>query len=282
VTTEIRTPPHHNTTTCYTDYRCRLPECVARYNNINRERIRARKAGTYNRFIDAEPVRRHILRLQRAGMGTDAIAAAASINKQSILEFLRPLPTQGRGRRQRTTAATAAKIMAVTVEDQTLGRIDATATLRRVQALVALGWPINHIARHAGLFDENAASILNRRFVYVSTAKAIEAAYEELRTKRPSRNGVSRPHAQAARNRAARNRWAPPSYWDDPEHPIGDATFESRYGITSAQVMAEEARWLMKISGLTQEQAAQRLNRSHSYIKNALHDYPETSEQVAA
>lgn len=276
MSTAIKPAPHHDTLTCYTDYRCRLPECVERYNARNRERLRARQLGTYNQLIDAEPARRHILRLQAADMSFDAIAVAAGLTTQSILEFVRSLPAQGRGRRRRTTPATEAKILAVTPGDRTTGRIDATGTRRRVQALAALGWPARHIAMHAGLQTANAHHLEGRARVYVSTANAIAKTYDELRRLRPERHGVTKSHAQRTRNAAARNHWAPPKYWDDPEHPIDDTTFEPQ---NPAQIIADEARFLMTVGGLDAEATAKRLRRAHSYIAQALRDYPE---QVAA
>jgi hypothetical protein len=278
VSTAVRTAPSHDTTTCYTEYRCRQPECVDRYNAKNQARLKARREGTYSAFVDAEPARRHILRLHSAGMGASSIAIAAGLTTQSVLEFLRPTPTQGRGRRQRTTPATEAKILAVTVEARTTGRIDATGTRRRIQALVAIGWPINHIARHAGLFDTNAFAFAQRDQVYVSTAKAIAVAYDQLRTCKPERHGVTKHHVAAAKNRAARQHWAPPAYWDDPDHPIDDRHFEPK---TPAHVIADEARFLMTTGGLDIAAAAKRLRRSRGYITDALNEFPE-AKQVAA
>ncbi|WP_329131461.1 hypothetical protein OG552_10265 [Streptomyces sp. NBC_01476] len=277
MTTAVRTPPHHDTTTCYTEYRCRLPQCVKRYNTINQARLKARREGTYTTFVDAEPARRHILRLRRAGMSANAIGAAAGLTTQSILEFVRPAPGQSRGRRQRTTPATEAKILAVTVQDRTTGRIDATATRRRIQALVAIGWPVNHVARHAGLFDVNAFVFAERSRVYMSTAKAVAAAYDKLRTRNPERHGVTPQHVQAAKNRAAKQGWPPPTYWDNPDHPIGDRHFEPK---DPAEIIADEARFLMTVGGLDATAAAKRLRRAHSYIAKALLDYPE--REVAA
>lgn len=279
MTTAVRTPPNHDTTTCYTTYRCRRPECVDRYNTINRARLRAHKAGTYSAYVDAEPTRQHILRLRRAGMSSASIAHEAGLTTQCILEFVQTVPSHGRGRRQRTTPATEAKILAVTIESRTTGRIDATGARRRIQALAALGWPVSHTARHAGLFDVGSYALLQRDQIFVSTAKAIAATYDKLRTLKPEKHGVTKQHAHFAKNRAARLHWQPPKYWDDPDHPIDDPDFEPW---TAAQAIAEEARWLMDIGGLDIEQASKRLRRSYKYVCTCLREYPPADKQVAA
>ena len=282
MTTAAREAPHHNTTTCYTDYRCRLPECVRRYNDRNNERLRAHKAGTYNALVDVGPARQHILRLQRAEMSAEAIARVADISVHSVLDILRPHPTKRRGRRQRITPDLAAKILAVQLDQRVSGRIDATGTIRRVQALVALGWPVSHISRHAGLSRENAAEILERPRVYVATANAIADAYDSLRHKRPEKHGVIKAHVAVARNRAARNKWAPPRYWDQHPNAIDDPDFEPLYGVTRREIVAQDANELMRISGLDRAAVAERLGVTKSYIDHAFRDHPEYALEVAA
>lgn len=272
---EPRTAPNHDTLTCYTDYSCRLPECVARYNARNRERLQARRAGTYNRLVDAEPTRLHIISLRQAGMGCDAIALAAGFTTQVILEFVRPLPSKGRGKRQRTSPATEAKILAVTLDDRTTGRIDATGTRRRIQALATLGWPIRHISVHAGLQAANAHALGDRTRVYVATANAITVTYNQLRNLRPEEHGVTRPHAQRSRNLAARNHWVPPRYWDKHPRDIDNPHYEP---MTRAQIIAEEA-WFLTGAGLTRGEVAIRLGVSRFYVDRAMRENPE---QVAA
>jgi hypothetical protein len=282
VTTAVRQAPHHRTLTCYTDYRCRLPECVRRYNDRNNERLRAHKSGTYNALVDATPARQHILRLQRAEMSAEAIAHVAGVSVHSILDILRPHPTKRRGRRRRITPDLAAKILAVKHDQRISGRVDATGTKRRVQALVALGWPVSHISRHVGLSRENAAEILDRARVYNSTATAIANAYDTLRRKRPEKNGVIKAHVTVAKNRAARNKWAPPSYWDRHPGAIDDPTFEPLYGVTRREQIAQDAQWVMTTTGLDRAATAARLGVDKSYIDHAFRVHPEYAVEVAA
>ncbi|MHB9857677.1 hypothetical protein [Streptomyces sp. YIM S03343] len=270
----LRQAPHHDTLTCYTDYRCRRPECVDRYNERNKERLRARKAGTYNALVDATRARQHIRRLQQADMSAEAIACAAGISVHSVLDILRPHPTKRRARRRRITPGVEAKILSVRAGGHVSGRINSTGTVRRVQALVARGWPVSHIARRAGLSSQNAHDILNRPRVYVTTARAIAAVYDRLRTKRPEKHGVSKTHVVVARNRAARAGWPPPAYWDRQPGAIDDPEFVPEYSKTRLEIVAEDVRWLMA-SGLDRAAAARQLGKDKSYIDRALAAYPE-------
>jgi hypothetical protein len=275
VTTTKPGPPHHNNLSCYTEYRCRLPECVERYNIRNRERLRAHRAGTWQVFVDAEPVRQHILRLQAADIGPGTIAVTTGLPIQSVLDFIRPNRAKYRGRRQRTTPETAAKILAVTADNSIRLRVDATGTVRRIQALIAIGWPQVRIARHAGISPEHMNVLVRRTCIFSSTAQAVEAAYDELRHLRPERRGVDKVQAKKARNRAARQRWAPPKYWDQHPGAIGDPDFEPLYGVTRCEQIAQDAHWLMTAGHLNRDQAAARIGVSRFSVDRALREHPQ-------
>lgn len=281
MTTATRPPPHHNNLTCYVDYRCRRPDCVARMRAYERERRRNKAAGI-SPFIDADPVRQHLHALHAAGISDSRIAFLTGLPERTISGFTeRQWGPRGQrlGLRQKTTPRVANLILAVQPDPANAAKVSSIGSRRRIQALIAAGWPQLHIAKKGGLAYSTLTDVMRKPTIMASTAAAVANAYDEIRGRRPVRNGVSARESKMARSRAASYQWAPPSYWDDPEHPIDDPEFQSRYGITAGQVIAEEARWLMQVGGLTQEQAADRLGRSHSYVKQSLHDYPE---QVAA
>lgn len=280
MTTAIRKEaPNHNTLTCYTAYKCRLPACVDRYNTSVRNRIRAQKAGTWQAFIPAEPVRQHIRHLQAEGMIPADIAAAAGVNPQAVLDFITPSPGKGRGRKQRTTPEMASRILAVTVEAAAAraNRVPATGTIRRIQALVALGWPLKTIAAHAGIYLAGPSDILQRThlpaeraIVLADTEQKIKATYDTLRAARPERRGVPKGLVTKSKNWARANRWPKPAYWDKFADAIDDPHFTPEYGITKADILAEESRWLIETAGLTRTQAAERLGKDKSYIDRVL------------
>lgn len=270
-----REAPHHDNLTCYTDYRCRLPECVDRYNARNRERVRAHKTGAWAGLVDAGPARAHIRRLLQDGMSAEAIARLADVSVHSVLDIMRPHPSKRRGRRRRITPDVEQKILAVRADDRASGRISSTGTVRRIQALVAVGWPVTRIARQAGLSCANAHELLQRPRVYVSTARTIAVVYDELRRKKPEKHGVTKAHVTVAKNRAARLNWPPPSYWASQPGAIDDPEFVPEYGKTRLQIIAEEGHWLTTVAGLDRGAAAARIGVDRSYLDRALAAYPE-------
>lgn len=282
MSTAVREAPHHNTLTCYTDYGCRLPDCKERYNARNRERIRAHKNGTWNALIDAEPVRRHLLALEAENVGPGAVAYTTGMPIQSILEFTRGRRDRRRGKRHRTTPEVAAKILAVTVDNHLRGRVPGIGTRRRIQALVAAGWPLRRIAGHAGLSYWNLGDLLRRDVVLAATAKAIDSAYAELCSQKPERHGVDRGQVKRARNWGKREKWATVGYWADRMDVIDDPDFEPLYGVTRRLIIAQDANELIRFSGLDKEGAAERLGVSKSYVEHAFRDHPEYAVEVAA
>ncbi|MDT0608792.1 hypothetical protein [Streptomyces lancefieldiae] len=282
MTAADRQPPHHKTITCYTDYKCRLPECVQRYREWGRARYRAKANGEPGRYTDAEPVRQHLLKLYAADIGIHAIAASTGLTYLAVRSFTHHEYGNRRPRRRRCTPATAAKILAVTEANIVTGRIDATGTVRRLQALVAIGWPLEQIGPHAGLSPENLHQLTKRERVLSSTARRVAEAYELLRHKKPTRNGVDKRSATRARNRAAANRWPTPAYWADRMDVIDDPDFEPLYGVTKREIVAQDANELIRFSGLDRATAAERLGVSKAYIDHAFRDHPQYAVEVAA
>jgi hypothetical protein len=282
VTTTVRTPPNHDTLTCYTDYECRRPECVARARAYEKRRRSARAAGTWQPLVDAEPIRQHLLNLYAAGLTPHRIGAITGLPDRTIRGFTERQLRGGRrtGLRRRTTPEIARLILAINPDPTTAGKVDPTASLRRIHALTATGWPLLHIAQRTGIAYTTLRGVARQALILHGTATAIALAYEQLRSLSPTRNGVSTLEARKARTRAAGRRWPIPAYWDDPEHPIDDPHFEPEYGITRGEIVAEEARWLLD-GGLTRDQAAQQLGVSRFYVDKALRDHPGNSEAAA-
>jgi transcriptional regulator with XRE-family HTH domain len=280
VSTAVRQPPHHDTLTCYANYRCRLPDCVERKNAWARNRDRALRAGTWQPLEDATPVRAHLRTLLNSGLTQQRIAALAGVPHQSISDLIHGRSTR-RGLRHRTSPEFAAKILAVDPAASP-ARVDATGSHRRIRALVAAGWPLLHIGRQLSLNPQRPEQILRQDHVHATTRDIVLDGYPRLARQRPERRGVPKDKARWSRERARANRWPDPAYWDGLMDVIDDPDFEPLYGVTRLELVAQDAGWLMRTSGLTREQAANRLGVHKSYVDQAMKAHPQTGQELAA
>lgn len=89
--------------------------------------------------------------------------------------------------------------------------VPAIGTVRRLQALQALGWGIPHVARVAGISEKTLRNPTHRgASVHCRTAAAVTAAYDRLSMTIPEG-----PYAERGRRLAQRLGYAPPLAWDD-------------------------------------------------------------------
>lgn len=233
---------------------------------------------------DARPVRIHILGLYSAGFTDRRIATLAGLAPETVSGFTRPINRAGnrKGIKRRCHADIAAKILAVRAEEAVPGLVDSIGTRRRVEALVALGWPVEHIAHRVGISSNHLRAVMRRPRIYGNTAQAITKAYNDLRVARPERNGVNKVQVKRARNRAAANRWPTPTYWDQYADAINDPDFEPLFGITRREIVAQDAGWIMRTTGVDKAAAAKRLSVDKSYVEHAFRDHPQYAVAVAA
>lgn len=278
-------PPHHNTLTCYVNYGCRLPECVDRSRAWVQRRAAAQKAGEWHPHVDAEPVRQHLLMLAEHGITIHRAAGLAGVGARSLHPLFQPKTGRRRPVRHTVRAEIAEKVLAVT-PDTTPGRVAAAGTARRIQALVANGWPMKHLADHFGLSSTYVHQIVKRstrdHLVLAATATKIAEGYERLKNELPEDHGVGRRVINLARNHAASRRWAPTSYWAKRMDDIDDPHFQPMYGLKRREIVAQDANWVMRTTGLTKAAAAERLGVDKSYIDHAFRDHPQYAVEVAA
>lgn len=274
MTAADRQPPHHRNTICVKLYGCQLPDCRVRYN----ERRRAIKDGTLQAarvLVDATPVREHITELQDARMSLTCIARLAGVAHTTICTFVNGRPANRRGRQQVTTPETAAKILAVRP-------LTAIGARRRIQALAASGWPQRRVAARAGVSEHWIVDLRPDSVILTVKAEKIAAVYDELRHLIPEEHGVGVGYATQARNRAKTNRWPDAKYWDRHAADLEDPHFEPMFGVTRREIVAQDANWVMRTTGLNKAGAAERLGVDKSYIEHAFRDHPQYAVEVAA
>jgi hypothetical protein len=284
VTTD-RQPPHHNTLTCYVNYGCRLPACIDRYRAYNRSRDAAKKAGQWQPHVDAEPIRQHLRMLNQHGITLHRAAEIAGIGPRSLHPLFQP--QNGRRRRHQHTvrAELAEKILAIQPEKTVPGKVDPTGTARRIQACVAIGWPMSYLAPHFNLSDTYIHQLIQRSskdcLVLATTAAKVADGYERVKTKKPHKHGIRPLDITRARNMAATRGWPPPKYWATRMDVIDDPHFTPEYKVKVADLLTEEATFMANVACLSRDEIATRLGRDRWYIDRLL-DGPDQNDMEAA
>jgi len=114
--------------------------------------------------VDAEPVREHLRALSRAGIGWKRAAQLSGISTGAVSHLLFGGPGD-RKPATRVRPATAAAILAVRASAAVLSPgalVPAAGTRRRLQALVAIGWPQAQLASRLGVQQANFGLLLTR------------------------------------------------------------------------------------------------------------------------
>lgn len=168
-------------------------------------------------FVDAQPVRRHVAALRKAGIGLRRLSELSGVSRSALTCLVNGRPERGSPPNKRVSAATAEAILAVPlparpcdeVADHQL--VDAIGTVRRLQSLVALGHPRSHLAKRLGIAPANATRLFDSATLRVTaaTARKVIALFDELQaTPGPS---------ERARSEGRRRGWEVPLAWDDDE-----------------------------------------------------------------
>jgi transcriptional regulator with XRE-family HTH domain len=240
-------------------------------------RARARAYGTWQPFVDAEPVRAHLQALRAARMGRHRVAELAGLNPNYLARLLygdgaKPPPRKMRGE-------TAAKILAVTPADGTNPRraTNSTGARRRLEALWARQWSLRRLAAESGLSETTVTSIMRGEQITVASDQAVRAVYDRLWDQPPPEPTTPHERTAAAQNarRAQEKGLAPPAAWDDEQldapdgRPVSGWRRSERTTYRAAD-LAEDARFVMKTETTKPEQVAERLGVSADNLGHAL------------
>lgn len=286
--------------------------------------------GRTGALVAAEPVRRHVRELMAAGAGYRSISTAAGVNVSIINHLL-----YDHGHKKRSAqliSSNASRILQVRIKQVATGVVDSTGAIRRLHALMAMGWPSVHVARHTRLYVGYLKEIQRQDKIYASTAHDVAVAYNRLWNQDPLKHGVSQQAVNRLRNYARKHGWPPPGAWDDEslddpnahpdwtgccgtdrgwwmhkqqQLPMCDRCQEAHtdwlaerkhlpqgerfraLGIARGEAsnrgaaLAEDARELMRITGIDVELAAERLGVTTSHLHQELGRHPEPAKTAA-
>ena len=243
--------------------KCRCAGCRTRQARYLKQRELAVLRGTWQHPVPVEGVTAQLNELQQAGWTLAQITAAAGLSTECVRrlahETSKLRPTTVRADTARAIASLGPESrLAPAVPDGTW--ISPVGSIRRLRALVAIGWPQAELGRRLGL---NTTPMPTDRPITAGRARAIADLYRELWDV----PGPSRLAAARARRRGA----VPPTAWDDDTiddpraQPCGAAD-PSKPRTGSSEYTVGEVEFLAA-AGETIENIAKRLHISAKYVE---------------
>lgn len=180
-------------------------------------RRRLIRCGQWQPFVDAEPVREHLRRVNSVGMPYMAICERLGFAQNSSLQHL----MWGRGAYgpgqlvRRETAEAILAYWPVLGDFPDGARIDATGTRRRVEALAVRGWARHLIADRVGMHETNFRRAVSRDRVTARLARSVAVTYDAWWDQDPLEHGVLLSSVSRVRADAAKAGFLSPLAWDD-------------------------------------------------------------------
>lgn len=151
---------------------CRCSECRGAQAAYMRLRRLARKCGEPNDLVSAGPVKRHLRKLQRQGVGRDAVAEATDIPYSTITRLRKGLQTHLRVVSER-------KILAVTRAQALDGAtVDATKTWALIAELREEGYEVRFLAKQLGFVGKGLP--FGKKRITVRNANRVELLHRKL------------------------------------------------------------------------------------------------------
>ncbi|WP_053706612.1 hypothetical protein [Streptomyces sp. WM6373] len=225
-----------------------------------------------NPLVDATPARQHARSLMAAGVSIAVTAHRAGLRTSALSNLL--YTTNGRPPAGRIRESKAMAILGVKASEVVTGRVNATGTRRRLQALTAIGWPQVHIAPHIPCHPLYVWSLAQQDIVLARTAHRVAAAYELLWNKDPVRHGVPANRVSYVRRLAERNGWLPPAAWDDDliDDPAAQPEQPEEMGFRELAAYRREEILHLAAFGIPEHDIAARLGMSTDYVTTKLRE----------
>ncbi|WGM21841.1 hypothetical protein QEH68_06620 [Paenarthrobacter sp. OM7] len=265
----------HGTRLAYVVDKCRCRPCTDAATQAESNRNKQIAFGRYDTGrVDATEVRAHILALMEAGVSMKRLGKIAGMAHSTISAVVYGRTERGHTAYRRVHKDTAAKILAIqpSMENMAPNRyIDSCGTIRRLQALVAIGWSQNRLCEQLGISRRNFGTFMNADKCTVRKALAVRDLYNQLWNQ--PQTGVewhSKTSATRARNHAKARGWAPPLAWDDETIDNPDAQPEFGTKLKLRDTIAEDVEFMHK-TGASIDEISERLGNPWQSIERQLH-----------
>lgn len=179
---------------------CKCEPCKTKRRSYSKTRRILADTGR-SLTVPADPVAAHLRMLLAGGNTVQSISRKTGYAYGQITDIIT-------GRQKRLRRSRAEQILTLRPGAPNTSDVDATGSMRRIQALIAIKHPLLHIAEESGVSLSVLGVVVNgrQRRIERRTADTITAAYKRL----SATPGTSTRSA----HRAARMGWAPPAAWD--------------------------------------------------------------------
>jgi AraC-like DNA-binding protein len=282
----VKANHQHGNRATYVLDQCRCRPCRHANRDAERTRQRIKLYGRPTGWTDATPVREHVEKLSAAGMGVKTIAAEAGLYNSQLTRIIYGRagadPAMRRPPCTRIRTDTAEAILAVQLRLAPGAITDPTGTVRRLQALVAIGWSQNQLGARLGMLGGNFGKLVaGRRQVTVRTRDAVVELYDQLWDQKPDTS--TRPLLIAynrSRNYAAGHGWPPPLAWDD--DTIDDPTAGPGDVLADTDPRISEVEFLLS-TGADPDEIARRLGMKRTSLMSILRirlDRPDLAQRL--
>jgi hypothetical protein len=251
----------HDVDGCWAEHGCRCTRCqhlrkMDRQRRRNRLRAYGRADDITPPRVPAAPVFKHVVELQADGFGLERIADAAGVSRSVVLDVI--YGRRGKNRRADAPVPTiresyALRILALTPSDIEAAIVPSTGTVRRLQALCAIGFAETDLAALMSMRPGNFSPVIlgYRPRITAATAARASEIFTDLWERPPSDR-----RAENTRKHAKARGWVGPLAWDDiddpNEQPEGVAERKTR---TPAEDLLDDITFLLEL-GESPEQVA--------------------------
>lgn len=183
--------------------KCRRPNCPNR-SNKHRGYCTKHYAALPKGFVDATQCKTHFQQLRLAGYSVKTVSQLSGLHKDT-LRYLGQWTDSNR-----VVLDTHNKIMRIPLPQGVVNRgaqdVPNVGTKRRIQALMAFGYPLTSLAEELGVTPQNVNYWLRREYVTSETVDKVKVLFNRLQL-------IPGP-SKRAKDAATRKGWAPPFSWD--------------------------------------------------------------------
>lgn len=276
-------PHRHGQRVAYVRDRCRCTACTAANTAASRIAVRRQALGRPGPLVEARAVRVHLERLRRGRIGYGRIARLSGTSATHVREIAGAVARSGnRPPIRRIRPDLARRLLAIEPVPANRAprcQVDGTGARRRLQALVAVGWPLGVLADRLGRTPVDLRRAMTcSAIITEGTARRVRDLYEQLWDTQPPRaTARQREAAELARAQAANRGWPPPLAWDDIDtdlHPHCDPAPQSRQAnlhldeIAIARAVAGDGIRLDDLTPVEQTEAVHRLTERGTSIRD--------------